>query len=266
MVDEIKKEDADLVIYPETSEKPADGIIAGRSRMRRIGSRCWSFVLLCGFIIAGLQLGGLVRYAHMVTTPTAPIVDKADGIVVLTGGENRIHAAMKLLSEGTAERLLLTGVNSVLTQDSLKNIFNIDEALFECCIEIDWTARDTIGNALATKKWAEQFNVKDLVVVTGAFHMPRALKELDHAMQGVKFIAAPVNVPSGDKWWRDYSRIRDMLREYAKLIFVSGRDYVNAWTGKPWPTMPLRRFDESVHLSTEKKNEKVSPLRGNVTH
>lgn len=266
MVDEIKKEDADLVTDPQTVEKSTAGINAGRSRMRRLSSRCWSCILLCVFILAGLQLGGLMRYVHKVTTPTAPIVDKVDGIVVLTGGENRIHAAMQLLSEGKAKRLLLTGVNSVVTQESLRNMLNIDEALFNCCIEIDWTARDTIGNALAAKKWVDQFKVKDLVVVTGAFHMPRALKELRHAMQGVEFIAAPVNVPHGNKWWRDYSRIRDMLREYAKLIFVTGRDYVNAWTGKPWPTMPLRRFDESVHLSTEKKNEKENPLRGSVTH
>ena len=160
--------------------------------------------------------------------------------------------------------MLLTGVNTSLSEGSLKKVLNVDEALFNCCIIVDRMARDTIGNALATKKWAEQIKAKSLVIVTGAFHMPRALKELRHAIQDVAFIEAPVNVPSDNGWWRDSSRLRDMLREYAKLLFVSGRDYVNEWTGKPWPTMPLRRFDESVHLTIEDKDENASPKRGSA--
>ena len=237
---------------------------ASRSRTRKIVSLFWSCGLLVVVILVGLQFGGLLRYLDMVSKPSAPIVEKADGIVVLTGGENRIRVAVALLSEGKAERLLLTGVNTSLSEESLKKVLNVDEALFNCCIIVDRMARDTIGNALATKKWAEQIKAKSLVIVTGAFHMPRALKELRHAIQDVAFIEAPVNVPSDNGWWRDSSRLRDMLREYAKLLFVSGRDYVNEWTGKPWPTMPLRRFDESVHLTIEDKDENASPKRGSA--
>lgn len=237
---------------------------AERSRTRKIVSLFWSCGLLVVVILVGLQFGGLLRYLDMVSKPSAPIIEKADGIVVLTGGENRIRVAVALLSEGKAERLLLTGVNTSLSEESLKKVLNVDEALFNCCIIVDRMARDTIGNALATKKWAEQIKAKSLVIVTGAFHMPRALKELRHAIQDVAFIEAPVNVPSDNGWWRDSSRLRDMLREYAKLLFVSGRDYVNEWTGKPWPTMPLRRFDESVHLTIEDKDENASPKRGSA--
>jgi len=239
---------AKLTLVDETEknrgspEEPSEASAAfpQHSRIRWIGSYCWSCFLLAVFILVGFQLGGLMRYAHLVTTPSTPIEQKADGIVVLTGGENRIHAAMLLLSNGTAERLLITGVHPDLSEESLRKSLKMEERLFQCCVDIDRTARDTIGNALAAQKWAKKTDAKSLVIVTGAFHMPRALKEFAHAMGDVELIAAPVNVPTGHNWWRDHSRLRDMLREYAKLVFVSGRDYVNRWTGKPWPTMPSR--------------------------
>lgn len=255
MVDKRKTE---TMVAPNDAGEPENSSsdrFSGRSRMRCIGSVCWSCFMLCVFMVIGFQFGGLMRYAHFVTTPSAPISNKADGIVVLTGGENRIRTAMRLLSEGKANRLLITGVNPSLSEVNLRHTLNIEDSLFNCCVDIDWSARDTIGNALAAKKWVHQVEIKKLVVVTGAFHMPRALKELGHAIQGVELIASPVNVPTRDNWWRDHSRLRDMLREYAKLMFVSGRDYMNEWTGKPWPTMPMQRFNKNAHLS----NENIAP-------
>lgn len=210
-----------------------------RSRARRSGGLFFSAFMLVFFIVAAFQIVELARYADSVTTPQAPLEGKADGIVVLTGGENRLHSATRLLNEGKAGQMLITGVNTILTQDSLKKVLDIDEGLFNCCVELDWSAHDTVGNALATQKWARDIKAKKLIVVTGALHMPRALKELGHAVDGVELIAAPVNVPSDKNWWRDYSHLKDMLREYSKLSFVSLRDHVNAWTGQPWPSMPI---------------------------
>src|ERR1700752_1280883 len=45
---------------------------------------------------------------------------KADGIVALTGGDARLEAAVALLEEGAAKRLLISGVNSKTTKDELK--------------------------------------------------------------------------------------------------------------------------------------------------
>lgn len=256
MTDKNKHKEEPKATEDALSNVAGESLKTDRSRLRRVSSYCCSAVMLVLFIVVGFQFGGLLRYAHSVSKPMPPIEGMADGIVVLTGGENRIRTAMGLLSQGKAKQLLITGVNSVLSENSLKRTLEIDEALFNCCVEIDWSANDTIGNALATKKWVHEVKAETLVVVTGAFHMPRALKELRHAMSSVEFIAAPVNVPTGNNWWRNYSRLRDMLREYAKLVFVSGRDRLNAWTGTPWPTIPLWQFDENTHLSTINSDDK----------
>lgn len=208
--------------------------------------------MLAVFVLAGFQIGGFARYIYRVTTPTAPVDAMADGIVVLTGGENRIHAAMMLLAAGKSKKLLITGVNPSLSPASLRKSLAIDNALFDCCVEVDHTARDTIGNALVAGTWARKTGAKSLIVVTGAFHMPRAMKELGHATEGVDLIASSVNVPLTDEWWKDQARVRDMLREYAKLVIVSTRDYVNGWTGTPWPKMPMYEMAVERHLRDAK--------------
>lgn len=245
-----------------TGEKSVAG--AGRLQSSRFGARrtlslLWSLVMIGFFVVSGFQVGGLARYVHSVTAKAPPIAQKADGIVVLTGGENRLRTATELLSVGKSERLLITGVNPALTDATLRRELRVDDRLYNCCIDIDREARDTIGNAIAAKRWAEKHDVRSLIVVTSALHMPRALREIGHAVQGVALFAAPVNVPNDQEWWRDSTRVRDILREYAKLVIVGLRDRLNAITGEPWPTMPMlhyiaraeRNGDNETALSAE---------------
>lgn len=226
----------------ELLDKPVN--IAGdkkkRSQARRVGGLFWSLCLILLFIAGGTFLGGLARYISVVTKPTTPVFISADGIIVLTGGKNRIRAGLHLLEEGKGKRLLITGVNPAISDQSIHRIANIDDAWFGCCVDIDRTALDTIGNALAAKKWTDTHKIQSAIIVTGALHMPRALRELSHALGPVKLIAASVNVPSDKTWWHDSRRVRDLLREYSKLAVVTVRDGLNALMGWPWPTMPMR--------------------------
>ncbi|MEO1067454.1 MAG: YdcF family protein [Pseudomonadota bacterium] len=214
---------------------------AKRSWIRRIASVGWSFVLLLGFIFIGFQIGGFVRFLDVVTTPTATSTETADAIVVLTGGENRLEAGMELLAKGRGERLLITGVNPTTSEATLRAASDVDDALFACCVEVDRVARDTIGNAIATRAWATKNDVSSLIVVTGAFHMPRAMQEFSHTLKDVELIAHPANVPDQPDWWRDPGRVRDLLREYAKFAVVRLRDRINPLIGRAWPNMPLQK-------------------------
>ncbi len=210
-----------------------------RTLMRRFCSRCWSCLVIFLVIVFGLQLGSFVRYVGLVTRPAVPLTHQSDGIVILTGGQNRLESAIYLLNKADGRRLLITGVNASLSDQNLKKIMPIRASLFQCCVDIDKSALNTIGNALATKDWVRARNIRSLIVVTGAFHMPRALKELRHALGDIELTAYPVNVPQGHNWWRDHSRLRDLLREYMKLMAVSLRDYLNRWSNRAWPYMPF---------------------------
>lgn len=144
----------------------------------------------------------------------------AQGIVVLTGGFKRLEPAAQLLKEGRGERLLISGVNRATSNDRLKNVLKVDDALFECCIDIDQDAMDTIGNAVGTADWTKSKGFESLLVVTNDYHMPRSMLELERRMGDVELIAFPVvNAPAADeKLSHRMDRYRVLLGEYIKLL------------------------------------------------
>ena len=155
---------------------------------------------------------------------------RADGIVALTGGSERIGEAIDLLAQGYASRLLISGVNERTSRAEIARLNPGQRRLFDCCVDLDYRARNTIGNAIETRRWAQRNRFRSLIVVTSNYHMPRTLVELDHALPGVQKVPFAV-VPSTvnlDDWWRDSGTTRVLLSEYAKLLIVWARTLVEA--------------------------------------
>ena len=149
----------------------------------------------------------------------------ADGITVLTGGKARIAEAMRLLSQGKARRVLITGVHRATTKNELKEFAQEGNQLFTCCVDIDHEARNTIDNAAETREWVAQKRYRSLIVVTSNYHMPRALAELGRAMPGVTFIPYSVvdNNVQLDRWWLYPGTTKLLLSEYLKYLPALGR-------------------------------------------
>ncbi len=137
---------------------------------------------------------GFVLFARAVAQYSSSPSNRAEAIVVLTGGELRLVAAAKLLAEGRGTRLLISGVNPQTTLESLQRISELSERLFACCVDIDY-ASSTTRNADETKAWAKARGFKRLILVTSSYHMPRSLVELARAMPGVT-LAPPSRGPT----------------------------------------------------------------------
>ncbi len=102
-------------------------------------------------------------------------------------------------------RLLITGVNEKTTKEEIARQRPEFRPFFACCVDLDYRALNTIGNAEQTRKWVSQHGFSSLLVVTSTYHMPRTLAELGHALPNVKLVPHPV-VPEHldlDGWWRD---------------------------------------------------------------
>ncbi|MEM8795337.1 MAG: YdcF family protein [Pseudomonadota bacterium] len=238
----VEAEPAEIASENRNAEELAEG---SRKKLRetriyRLGSLAWSLIMLAVFLFAGFEIGSFARFVDVVTREPLAVSGSSDGIVVLTGGQDRIAAGVALLREQKAKRVLITGVNPDLTDETLSARFNVEEALLSCCIDLDRKARDTIANAEQAAEWANREDIKSIIVVTGALHMPRAMLEIRHALPDIQLVPHPVNVPDRNNWWRDGERRRDMVREYAKLSVVRLRDTVNEVTGQDWPNMPMR--------------------------
>ena len=125
--------------------------------------------------LAFLWLGGLLTFVNKVMALKPSDEVMADGIVVLTGGADRINAAIALLQRGQAKRLLITGVHPEIVPADLSGVTIGTRTLFECCVDLGREARNTRGNAIEAAKWANAHNYHRLIIVTANYHTPRAL-------------------------------------------------------------------------------------------
>lgn len=166
-----------------------------------------------------------VLFAVHVADIKPPADPKADAIVVLTGGTERIKQALELLSQGRAKRLLISGVHPGTSQKQIAASTEVDEELFECCVDLDRIAMNTIGNAYETSDWVSRFGFRSLLVVTSAYHLPRASLELRAALPHLDLIAYPVISKNLDlrSWYLKPTTIHLLLREYVKYTLAQLR-------------------------------------------
>jgi len=151
-----------------------------------------------GFALFLMSLGG----------PLEP--QRTDAIVVLTGGPGRIDRGLALMHQRGAERMLVSGVAPEVRPRELAAEYQVDDSLFECCIDLGHQAVDTRSNAEETAEWVHAHGYRTVRLVTSDWHMPRARLELRHALnEEVELMGDPV---------RTSPRLSTLLREYHKYL------------------------------------------------
>jgi uncharacterized SAM-binding protein YcdF (DUF218 family) len=191
----------------DLTEPPVRRIRAGRLLRLLItviasGAVCW----LAGFI-----------WFLCIASRAAPPARRVDAIVVLTGGPDRVEVAFRLLADGVADRLLISGAGEKTGLEILAHRANIDPAPLEQQITLGHSAHSTRGNALETAAWAREQGVGSLLVVTSWFHMPRALVELRRAMPAVTAQPYPVGRLDSAELTRG-GAARRVIGEYHKYL------------------------------------------------
>ncbi len=145
---------------------------------------------------------------------------KADAIIVLTGGEKRIEAGLKLLQKRLGSRLLISGVNITTNLQRLRHNTHITSQLFTCCVDIGHKAINTKGNAEESADWIKKHRYQTVYIVTHDYHMWRSLRELKYLMPDVNFIAYPVKKSDNENTIQQINQIRILLFQYIKTIQV----------------------------------------------
>jgi len=162
-----------------------------------------------------------VGFVVFVTNLPGPKVHMrpAQGIVALTGGDERLAAAVNLLESREGQRLLISGVHSSTTKEELKHLAH-GGARFDCCADLGYAAENTRGNAQEAANWARAHRFRSLIVVTARYHMPRSLTEFQAAMPGMALEAYPVEPQDIDlgAWWHDARALHVLHSEYVKYL------------------------------------------------
>jgi uncharacterized SAM-binding protein YcdF (DUF218 family) len=168
-----------------------------------------------------------------------------DGIAVLTGGPERVETGLRLLAEGEADWLIVSGVGRSAELADLARTNNVPAATLpgveagpgietgpgagaggvspasapqvaaggapgRPAITLGRIATSTRGNGMEIAGWARERDIASLRIVTAGYHMPRALLELRRNLPDVVLVPHPVQAAG--------PRPGLLLREYVKLI------------------------------------------------
>jgi uncharacterized SAM-binding protein YcdF (DUF218 family) len=203
----------------------------------RIGVRWAAAIAALAILCWSLGFLWFVQVAIRQSAPPPP--PHADGMVALTGGAGRVELALRLLAADQADKLLLSGIGGGTELVTLGRMAGVDTAKLEPRITIGRYAGSTRGNAVETAAWATQNRIGSLIVVTAAYHMPRALAELHRALPDVALFPLPVQpLTNGDSEHGPSLRLE--MGEFAKyLLAMTG---LSAW-------LPHREAPGALHPS-----------------
>ena len=191
-----------------------------------MGTRWLGRLWRTGVVVSAVLLGcsalwgfGFAWFEHTARQPGTALPDIADGIVVLTGGADRIETALTLLADGRAPLLLVSGVARGADLPELARRVRLDPAGIADRVTLGRTATTTVGNGVETARWAAVHDLRRLIVVTAGYHMPRAFLELSRVLPDAELYPAPV-VPPAMRGGTDLATARMLATEYEKLIAV----------------------------------------------
>lgn len=158
--------------------------------------------------VAVLWALGFLWFAVALPQPAGS--EQTDAIVVPTGAGGRIDRGLELLRAGSAEMMLVTGVDTDVRPAEFAQQFGVEEELMECCITLGFSALDTRGNARETADWMAQNGFASMRLVTSDWHMQRTAVELsDRLAEDVVVVRDAVHTEPS---------LATLFLEYHKLI------------------------------------------------
>ncbi len=162
-----------------------------------------------------------VAHVTHLSPPSSPVNNQA--IIVLTGESNRVYTGIKLLSDGRADRLFISGVDSSVNKTDLQRLHDISQDHLHQ-ITLGYEAKDTQGNAKEAADWITDRNITDIRLVTSNYHLPRAKWWLSKYISNSDITITnhptmPDWMISGD-WRADADNWAKLFREYIKFTLA----------------------------------------------
>lgn len=197
--------------------------IAVFCRKRALSRTLITFTTLAVLAITILPLGDLLREPLERRYPTDPSLEKVDGIVILGGATSvdlsmrwdqvqlnesaeRMTAGLALARRFPNAKVLFTGGNTKIWKGSLfstesgiaKQLF-VEQGLSIERLILDSRARNTRENAIFSLELASPQQNETWLLVTSAYHMPRAVASFRKAGWG-SIVPYPVDYRSLPFW------------------------------------------------------------------
>jgi uncharacterized SAM-binding protein YcdF (DUF218 family) len=188
-------------------------------RFRRRRSPLRLAMRLAALLVCVWAAGFAIFLGVVLTAEPPNPLPVADGIVALTGGDDRVGAGLALLAAHEAPLLLISGAG----HGTYLGDFTADDAAaatrYASAITLGHMADTTHGNAVEAANWAHAHDMHSLIIVTADYHLPRAMLEMSNTLPGIKLIPAPVRPPAMRKLFT-IPTLRLLALEYTKYLAV----------------------------------------------
>ena len=225
----------------------AIGLVLICTRCRRLGRRlvvtCVAALLVCGLLPIGPLLlvpletrfppwtgkNGEPTGIIVLGGPIDPILSAAYGTPVLGGSADRIVVAAQLALQYPKARIVLAGGNPNLIENATLTESDYAALEFERLgiahdrLQLDRTSRNTEENARFSKAIAAPKSTDRWLLVTSAFHMPRAIG----IFRKIGFVVEPCPVDWKTRGWRDLIAVPGSFTRGLSLTDVA----VHEWIG-----------------------------------
>ena len=187
-----------------------------------------SFKKIFSFFLLSLVAGFLWWTLQLINTfpkklyPINPSQKSENiGIVVLTGGKNRIEKGVDLLSKGYGDKLLISGVFMPSEIEAKFSLEKEKKELFRCCVFFDQRSRNTLENAQEVDKWLkENKDIKSMILVSSYYHLPRSIMIFEKEISSkVKIYPKPAfqNINFRNQF---FFHLRLIISEYLKVLYT----------------------------------------------
>ena len=157
---------------------------------------------------------------------------KNTNIVILTGGTNRIKDGFDIINKFDEKskytiKILVSGTGKGFTKLSLQNKLSpdFDLKLIKCCVELDAISQNTYSNAKQTLKWSTRNNIKEFILITSNYHMPRSILEFKNKMPNIRILTYPIKPRKHEinNWLNSFETFSLIFYEFCKFIISNIR-------------------------------------------
>ena len=143
------------------------------------------------------------------------------GVVVLTGGKNRIEKGVDILSKGYGDKLLISGVFMPSEIEAKFSLEKEKKELFKCCVSFDQRSKNTYENAEEVVKWLnENKDIKSIILVSSYYHLPRSIMIFEKKIKSdVKIYPTPAIQKINFKN-QPFFQLKLIISEYFKVLYT----------------------------------------------
>ena len=178
-------------------------------------------LILLVFLLLAVMVWLLLGYYLQVEDE----LHEVDAVVVISGGGlERIQKGVDLMQEGYAPYLILSGAayDAGTSNAASMQQYALAKGIPSFQLLLEEQAQNTYQNANYVKQLLEQYQLRDIILVTSAYHQRRAYHTFRKILgDQAEILNAPAEPEYWQRssWWKDQKAREISLEEFGKIVY-----------------------------------------------